>query len=272
VIDFSRLLICPGAQKSGTTWLHHVLCRHPAFWIPPTKELDYLFPSPQSRKNQAERMPPRAAATRPNSFLRAWVDLLLQEWDLQRYPRLFDASAGRFTADISPNYSKMSNQEVRDAFAVAASARIAIFLRDPVERAWSHARMAAEKWKIVDPIQHMDRMIQFVHSRGCNSRADYPRLINDWSFHFGKENVVISFYEDLEADPQKFIDRILSFLGAPEFPRDRLEVLGTRTNVGAAIAMPDDVRRALETRHNPMIAKLRELIGTEAAPAWLHRG
>ena len=31
-----------GAQKSGTTWLHHNLSQHPGVWMPPVKELHYF--------------------------------------------------------------------------------------------------------------------------------------------------------------------------------------------------------------------------------------
>ncbi len=31
-----------GAQKSGTTWLHDKLWRHPQVWLPPIKELHHL--------------------------------------------------------------------------------------------------------------------------------------------------------------------------------------------------------------------------------------
>ncbi len=30
------------AQKSGTTWLHDKLWRHPQVWLPPIKELHHL--------------------------------------------------------------------------------------------------------------------------------------------------------------------------------------------------------------------------------------
>jgi hypothetical protein len=31
-----------GAQKSGTTWLHDNLARHPQVWLPPVKEIHYF--------------------------------------------------------------------------------------------------------------------------------------------------------------------------------------------------------------------------------------
>ncbi len=52
--------LCIGAQRSGTTWLHHNLRQHPEIWMPPLKELHYfdememirsLFPSQVSAYN-----------------------------------------------------------------------------------------------------------------------------------------------------------------------------------------------------------------------------
>jgi hypothetical protein len=34
--------LCVGAQKGGTSWLYRELERHPDFWMPPVKELQYL--------------------------------------------------------------------------------------------------------------------------------------------------------------------------------------------------------------------------------------
>lgn len=239
--------------------------------MPPQKELDYLFHFPPSRTKYAEKLGSKAAAATAGRPRRAWIELFLQEWDLHRYPRLFDLTAGRFSADVSPNYSRMSTEEIRKAFTVVPKARIAIVLRDPVERVWSHARNTSKRWTVDDPAALIDRMTRFVHSKVCDLMSDYPRLVTDWRFHFGYENVLVSFYDDLDRNPRGFIDRILFFLGAPEFPLDRPEILTARSNVGAAIAMPENVRRSLEAHYEPMIARLRDLLATEGAPAWLVR-
>jgi hypothetical protein len=34
--------LCIGAHKGGTTWLYQQLDSHPAFWMPPFKELHYF--------------------------------------------------------------------------------------------------------------------------------------------------------------------------------------------------------------------------------------
>jgi len=268
-MNYSKLLICPGAQKAGTTWLFRVLKKHPDFWMPPQKELDYLFHFRPSRQKYSRKMGAKLQEAKPTNQTRKWMRAFIREWRLEKYPSLFEPAGDRFAGDVSPNYSRMSAEEIARAGNLVRGARIVILLRDPVPRAWSHARNTAKTWGVDDQEVLIGRMSRFVSSRICDLMSDYPRLITDWSNSFGADRVLACFYDELERDPATFIDRILAFMGAPNYPEDRLNELETRPNVGASIAIPEPVRELLTDRYAPMLQRLRNIVSLTNAPVWL---
>ncbi len=267
-MDNSKLLICPGAQKAGTTWLYRVLKEHPDFWLPPQKEIDYLALFPASREKYAKKLGERLASDAIKPANRAWVARFLKEWRLERYPRLFREGGEKFCADVSPNYSTMSRQEVSHASRVAFGASIVIIFRDPAERAWSQAQQVSQNWD-QEPQGLAERLGRFAVSRACAVRSDYPRMLVDWRAFFGDDKVLAVYYDDLKRDPKFFINRILSFMGAPPYPMDKENGLFQTHNVGGGVAMPEEIRSRLTAHYAPVVAGLRELLPEADRPAWL---
>ncbi len=242
--------------------------------MPPQKELDYLFFFPPSRKKYAARMGPKLKDAKVNPAVREWIGLFLNTWDLSTYPRLFERTGEKFSADVSPNYSRMSAEEIRRAAAVIPGATIVLTLRDPVERAWSHAKNASKTWNIADPGAKLERCSRFVNSAACDLMSDYPRLIRDWSAAFGMGRLAVVFYEELADRPVSFIDRILAFVGARPFPESLVDHLHQRHNSGESMPLPDEVRATLLMRYERMLNDLRFLLSSLPSscgprPGWL---
>ena len=72
-----NLIICPGAQKAGTTWLYKALKAHPEFNMPTVKELTYLCDYPQKRARHIERYEKSKTSMTPEE--RAWWQIFLAE-------------------------------------------------------------------------------------------------------------------------------------------------------------------------------------------------
>lgn len=267
-MDFARLLICPGAQKAGTTWLHRVLKKHPDFWIPPQKELDYLFYHRPSREKYVAKLGAKLQDPNLKPIAREWISLFIQNWNLALYPRLFVGCKDKFSADISPNYSRMSANELVSAEKIVKGAKIVIILRDPVERAWSHAKYASKTWQIEDRELRFEKCTKFVSSAACDVMSDYPRLVGQWSRQFGPNNVLVLFYDELERAPESFINMVLAFIGATSYPQDIVRNLYERPNSGETVPVPEAVQSELSKRYAPRLAELRGLLATE----WGFRG
>lgn len=273
-MDSSRLLICPGAKKAGTTWLDRVLRRHPQFWMRFPKELDYLFFHPPSRANHAARMGPKLADAKLDPAVREWIGIFLEDWDLETYPRLFEQAGNGFSADVSPNYSRMSADEIRRAAVVVPDAKIVLTLRDPVERAWSHAKNTSRNWNISDRQTKLEKCSGFVNSAVCDLMSDYPRLVRDWSGAFGTGQVGVVFYEEIATRPHDYLDRILTLAGANPFPAQLSAHLEQHYNRGEALPVPEQVRRSLRVRYKPMLTELGNLLNSMPGicgpqPGWI---
>lgn len=265
--------ICPGAQKAGTTWLHQQLKAHPDFWMPPQKEVDYLAPFPNSRKKYSERIQKVRAnvADKPNAQWRLkWWEYFTSDWALEKYPGLFDLAGEKFSGDVSPNYSTMSAEEIVRAAEIVPEAKIVILLRDPVERAWSHARHTVTRGPKNDlpEAERIEAMVTFATSKRCLANGDYLTIIRNWRAVFGDERVHIGFYDDLVEKPAEMINNILDFLDAPHVPAEQQAALREVANKGNSYSCPPELRQKLEECYKPMVMELQTLLDKKNLPIW----
>ena len=174
----SRLpdFIAVGPQRTGTTWLHQVLAGHVG--LPSIKETD---------------------------FFSKHFDKGL-DWYLAFFR---DCAPGVPTGEINPNYFGISDACDRIAKLIP-ECKIVVSLRDPVERAYSSYRiMRRDAWTRVGFEETV------AQNPVIRESSRYAFHLKNWWDHFGRERVIVCMYEDLEADPQAYLDRIARFLGIP---------------------------------------------------------
>ncbi|MDK3074536.1 sulfotransferase [Sedimentitalea sp. JM2-8] len=265
--------ICPGAQKSGTTWLQAQLRRHPQFWMPPQKEVDYLAEYPTSREKYAARLPNvlKRFPDNKNGAARAdWWRLFTSDWSLDKYTRLFEPAGDRLSGDVSPNYSRLTTEEVARAARLVPDARVVILLRDPVSRSWSYARHMVTRGpkKDLPPQRRAAAMEKFALSERCYEHSNYVRILSDWQAAFGRDRVHVAYYDDLQARPVAMLNGILAFLGADPVPQEQQEMLNKAVNVGEHVDCPEDLLRRLTEVFAPMLANLDALLPAGERPGW----
>ncbi len=269
--------ICPGAQKSGTTWLNENLRRHPQFLMPPQKELDYLAEYPRSREKYRARLPEvmdRLASQENTQEREQWWQLFTSDWSLDNYPRLFERSGDRFSGDVSPGYSRLSAAEIARAARIVPQAKIVLLLRDPVDRAWSQARHAISRGacNVLAGAERQAAMEDFAVSKFCFRHGDYVRFLTNWQAAFGIDRVYVAYYDDLVERPSAMLNGILDFLGADPFPVEREAELNRVINEGEEAICPPELRQELEARYAPMLAQLAGMLPAKGRPGWLLRG
>src|SRR5579871_1405390 len=101
------LVISP--PKTGSTWLADNLRAHPGVFVPAVKEVKYF------------------------SSLHRWLDL---DW----YRHHFAPAAGRLAGEASPSYSHLPLSRIRLIRRLFPDLKLVYLMRDPVRRAWSHAK------------------------------------------------------------------------------------------------------------------------------------
>ncbi|HUY38337.1 MAG TPA: sulfotransferase [Candidatus Binataceae bacterium] len=193
--------------------------------------------------------PPRTATTWLYRALKGHIGLPrdLKETDffsnnygrgIEWYAELFgDCAAGVPIGELSPNYFADADAPERIARHLGRC-RIVVTLRDPVARAYSFYRLLRHNgWTRGSMLELVD---EYEPLRESNRYAFH---VARWQSRFGRENVYIALYDDLETSEQGFLDGICDFIGA-----GRISLQGS----------PLAARRVNSVTRGPRIAALAE--------------
>jgi hypothetical protein len=142
---------------------------------------------------------------------------------------------------VNPNYFGIPQAYERIARTIP-QCKIVVSLRDPTERAWSSYRtMRRDAWTRVGFEETV-------------ARSEVIRESSRYAFHlgnlrrlFGADRVLVLFYEDLEANPQSYLDQVCNFIGAPPISVDGSAVATERVN--AVTHAPRSRRMAQNARN-----------------------
>ena len=204
--------LCIGAHKGGTTWLYQQLDSHPDFWMPPFKELHYFDQLASVQRASS----PRCRDERDLRFLESIKSLSAKPYmDLEHYARLFEPKGSLLSGDISPNYSTLSNEVIRQVVGYFPTLKVIFLARDPVERVWSHLSMEVHYHQIesfdVTDINEVNRNLV---RRGLLLRSYPSAVVARWKRHVQPDRFRIYFFDDLQRNPTELRRSILRFLDA----------------------------------------------------------
>jgi len=101
--------ICIGAQKAGTAWLYENLRVHPDIYMSKKKELHFF----------------------DINFYRS----------LGFYSSWFEEGADKMKGEITPAYSNLPKRRIVFIRKIMPNLKLILILRNPIDRAWSAARM-----------------------------------------------------------------------------------------------------------------------------------
>jgi len=226
--------LCIGAQKAGTTWLYENLRRHPGIYLHGRKEIHYW-----NRRTHR---------------------------GLLFYSRYFRDAGTRVTGDITPAYAVLSPEEMRSIAEVIPGLRVIYLLRDPVDRAWSHALMYYVKHQGLRYQEVSDEQWRtYFRLWGCRGRGTYVRTIGRWASAFPPGQVAVGFYDDIGSRPEAFLTRVFRFLGVAEevdwgdFP------LRERINPGQRFPLPERLRDDLRGVYAEELDHLHHWFGERVA-------
>jgi hypothetical protein len=124
------------------------------------------------------------------------------------YARHFRYAAGeRPIVEICPYFfTPMAPDRIKQAIP---NCRIVATMRDPVDRIYSVFKLHRHYgW-----VRHgtFDQVLEAVPHLGSANR--YAEHLKKWFDHFGRENVLVTLYDELRADPQSYVNRVCEFIG-----------------------------------------------------------
>lgn len=264
------VLFCIGAQKAGTTWLYSYLKSHPDCHLRAPKELRYfnvVSQGSEDKKKMLKKIRARFESernSRSNKMnARPWYRRTklareirdINEWEQVRsafqpetghsaYLHFLQNRIGRkkLVADITPAYAKLGKESFAEMHALAKNVKFLYLLRDPVDRAWSQARMiVGQEGEMSNPEKTARRAIsKFINHQlpEMTHLSDYARVLLELNAVIPKKDLRIMFYEQLF--DQNSITHLCEFLGIREWPARKDKVI----NKSPEIALdPKDRKR-----------------------------
>jgi hypothetical protein len=180
--------------------------------MPPVKELHYF--DQLSRVQRAAR--PRCRDERDLRFLERLQSLSAEPGiDLEDYGRLFEPKASLLSGDISPNYSTLSKEIIRQVVGYFPNLKVIFLARDPVERVWSHLSMEVH-YRQIEPfdVTNIDEVNRNLFRRGMLLRSYPSAVVARWKRYVHPEQFRVYFFDDLQRNPAELQRSIFRFLGA----------------------------------------------------------
>lgn len=221
--------LCIGAQRSGTTWLHHALSAHPGLYLPPCKELHALddMAGIDRQRWAAHRLDflsaAQAAATQaladrssPAWRTLAWAGRFATSprIDMEWYRSLFtDAEEGQLAGEITPSYAVLPERAVARAVAAMPGLQVFFLMRDPVERSLSGALHECTTASKQPGRPAMDALVQALREERCTSRSAYRMTIERWERHLPPGSLHVLMFDDLVAEPARLLRETCLALG-----------------------------------------------------------
>jgi hypothetical protein len=286
--------ICIGAQASGTSWLYQQLKKHPGFAFPNRKEVHHF-----DRKNFIQRSTGnidrlidifKLSGSLLDGF-KLLINRVQRRYRILRYGTLkkerklkystykkrkivlesdsayisiFDTTL--ITGDITPAYSTLPDAKVEQMAKLLPNAKIIFLIRNPIDRNWSAYRKKL-KQKAYKEYTELE-MKYFFNQNGVVERTNYLATIDRYTSYFGKQNILIGFYDAIIAEPDVLLSNIIEFLGGdPDIahPQDQVKKI---INESPKSDIPADIELFLKDKYTPLIEALSRRYGSYAT-RWL---
>jgi hypothetical protein len=281
-LGFGPDALCIGAQKGATTWLYTNLAFHPLIWLPPIKELNF-FTSVHVRGHGADDASHRRRQIKAS---RTWWEEVIDRDEERRqrlalldhladeqltndwYTGIFDFRGPDHVAiDISPEYCLLPRDGIRHALAINPNLKVIALLRDPVERALSHAAMLAGE--AADEAA-MWEILRSEATVVLTKYSDYPRWLNRWRGLLPAGRLFVATMRQVRAEPLAVLDRLCGFLGLPFhadlFPEAATPVFAGSRRELTTPEMRDFLRERMDRIYQDLAAQWPDLAADFASP------
>jgi hypothetical protein len=246
-------LLYLGPQRTGSTWLHANLSRHPEVHLHRDKETFYFSTlgrpdAPRYRFDYLEDY--------LESFREGVGTCLLKNYHALR--RCGSFYRPRVRGDFTASYGVLEEDVIDEIVRLRPDVRGIILVRDPVERAWSHAKKDLVRGR--DRAADDAEILAFIRSPDQLARADYRAAIVRWRPHLAPGSLFVAPYSRIATDPEALLDEISAFLGIRRLGGASKRHVTTRQNVTPETAAPEALQAAAETALAPATASCRELL------------
>lgn len=185
-----------GAQKAGTTSLFKWLSAHPRIYMPAQKEVEFFHDDKKFAKGA--------------------------EWYLKEF--FNETGSKTIKGEASTHYMMYSCVPER-IHSVFPDVKLIAVLRNPIDRAYSHYRMAVRRG--VESCSFEDSLLKAIrrgkvtdskvdHNREYVLFGEYGRILQNYLKFFDRSQLEVVFTEDMLKDPVLVVELTYRFLGVKD--------------------------------------------------------
>jgi len=242
-VDLSRFpdFLIIGPQRTGTTWIHENLRDHPDILWPREKEIFYFsrLKTPDHPKFVSADLDWYLAQFHDPLWLRA-VKTALSFRSSQSLYR------PRVRGEATASYAAMDRDVIEEIVALNPRIRAIMMIRNPIDRAWSHAKK--------DLVRNRGRRFEDVSEREFEEFfrdpyqlrcAQYAKNYENWSACLAKGHLFVGKFDDVAARPVQLLGDICRFLAVRDDRRYLGRAVDRPVNPTAAEPIPERYRAML---------------------------
>ena len=242
-----------GPQRTGTTWLYFNLHMHPEILLHRMKET-YFFSTLGKPDNAHFHY--ACLEDYLDSYLEPLGERLKKHYICLRKSLAFYRP--KILGEATASYALLPEEIIAEIVRLKPNIKGIIMLRDPVERAWSHAKKTLVRGKS-EPVSP-EKFRAYFETSGQKQRAGYSAMIALWKKHLAPGHLYIGRYDRIASAPKALLEEMERFLGVTTKALYFNRHLTIKLNPTSEDAMPPEARGFLEEFLAPEIALYRELL------------
>lgn len=246
-------LLYLGPQRTGSTWLHANLCRHPEIHLHRDKETFYFS---TLGRPEAPRYSYEFLEDYLDSFREGIGRRLLKNYHALR--RCGSFYRPRVRGDFTASYGILDERVIAQVVRLQPDMCGIMLVRDPLERAWSHAKKDLVRGRETPACG--EELLSFICSPDQLSRADYRGVVNRWKMHLKPGHLFVAPYAMISENPEQLLDEISGFLGIRRIGGASKRHVATRQNVTSGEAVPEGIRAVVLEALATATASCREFL------------
>jgi hypothetical protein len=237
--NFPDFLIV-GPQRTGTTWLFHNLKSHPEIFLPKEKEL-YYFSTLGMANHRRFRFPYL------EDYLHAMADTarstLKRNYDsIRKVGRFYNP---RIRGEATASYAALPGEIIREITTLNPEIKAILMIRDPIDRAWSHARKDLLKEGQPAEVLDSDALARLLFKDEQRGLALYRTLIENWRSHLQPDHLFVGVFDSIASEPEHLLAALHGFLGVASGKRYFGRLLRQRINPAPPATIPSAIEKLL---------------------------
>lgn len=282
-----KLLVCMGAQKAGTTWLHEVLANDERLKMPllvkEVQYFNYLFTNAplinQWRASWLNRLAkqPGFSNTLANYLQHGHRNGLLADNNKKLFRKIafclrplndewycdYMAIGPKkiWAVDISPEYALIGQVGFEHINTITNDLKLVFILRDPIERSWSG--MIQEIKNKPDAGELLNRManasvedlVERAKKPNIQNRSNYLTTFKAIKAAGLMDCLKVVFYDDIVNKPSSVIDAIYEHIGI-NTPVVKNTDITKVVHKSPSLVMPNQFATQMQVVYAPMLAEI----------------